>query len=977
MTSVSEKKHDEKPKSKPKPKSEDKPDSGNNDSSNSSNGVSGGTDHNSTKVNQSNNGTSNPFNNNNRPDHRRSEDPNSSISQSYTSLENYASEEFNVQKDFYGLEITTTTGSKDPNSNFLENNPDAATNRMLSNPDSTITSTNVIGNTTVSNPIADVVQPSQEKGLTPTPVGEQQMDQATANRIRNLHQYDRQGALQTITTDKNNLEAVQNAIKFGATGAELLNAGATPEVMKDVLSQPEFQKMIERNGIAYDTLNGNKLTYSPTHGVLANNPDYVAPTQEEAIVRDTVMGLATVASAVNQTYGDYCRSEGIYGTGARTIGQGVGLVGDPSKSMIDMNKTTTQLVDAYNNGYRPGDTEFDQAYEKLTGTKYGSQEAGEGFLAKAGNDVNSYIGQAQTATSVAISLPAAVVAIPVVVAASPVFAAAGLTTGGTAVATGLVAGIASGVTAGGITAIDEATAQDEFDTGRVVEEAVVNGVGSAVGAGAGVVTSTATRGSSWVVRYGTEVVSDVTQGSVLAGSEAYYQTGDINSAINAATNPTNIAVNAGGAIAGNIIGDIATRPVGPDVPVNDNTRAVRPIETDQPIVKQDVVDATNQYINGNKDVTMIGTTSALPAKSTVDGFTTQKGNTYSIGRSTNSDFVIAGDNSISRTHAEVTNTGSSLFIQDKGSTNGVWVRRGNNADYAKVPGQYLNPGDNVKFGKSPNSPAFVVTDDLTLRPIYLANGSNLKAVTAQAPQITANDVNFAAWKQAGDGSFIPPRTIPGDNLPGASRQAINQSNDWARNHRIDEPILDGYRDGGSRTKTWNADGSPQTNPSREVIIVDKANDPVLNQTIDNFQKKIEANPQLTEKEKIQLLHDYVDDLLSNGTDPQLESRTYALPKGEGVYLGNIIDSGAGVCRHRALLTKVLGDQIGLDVSLVRGNFGNLGKHAWTEIKMTNGETLIVDPMHRTIFNPAEDPQHAKFYIPFSPRPNNSILAPAA
>ena len=34
------------------------------------------------------------------------------------------------------------------------------------------------------------------------------------------------------------------------------------------------------------------------------------------------------------------------------------------------------------------------------------------------------------------------------------------------------------------------------------------------------------------------------------------------------------------------------------------------------------------------------------------------------------------------------------------------------------------------------------------------------------------------------------------------------------------------------------------------------------------------------------------------------------------FLGDIINSGAGVCRHRSLLTKVLGDEIGLKTRII-------------------------------------------------------------
>jgi hypothetical protein len=67
--------------------------------------------------------------------------------------------------------------------------------------------------------------------------------------------------------------------------------------------------------------------------------------------------------------------------------------------------------------------------------------------------------------------------------------------------------------------------------------------------------------------------------------------------------------------------------------------------------------------------------------------------------------------------------------------------------------------------------------------------------------------------------------------------------------------------------------------------------------------------------------------------------------GREVLLGDIAAGGAGVCRHRALMLKVLGDEAGLEVTLVRGRLslhGSSGGHAWNEI-VIDGRRLLVDP----------------------------------
>jgi hypothetical protein len=49
-----------------------------------------------------------------------------------------------------------------------------------------------------------------------------------------------------------------------------------------------------------------------------------------------------------------------------------------------------------------------------------------------------------------------------------------------------------------------------------------------------------------------------------------------------------------------------------------------------------------------------------------------------------------------------------------------------------------------------------------------------------------------------------------------------------------------------------------------------------------------------------------------------------------------------------LLFKILGDEAGLDVALVRGNYDRTGPdrgHAWNEVSLGDGRRVIVDVMH--------------------------------
>ena len=91
-----------------------------------------------------------------------------------------------------------------------------------------------------------------------------------------------------------------------------------------------------------------------------------------------------------------------------------------------------------------------------------------------------------------------------------------------------------------------------------------------------------------------------------------------------------------------------------------------------------------------------------------------------------------------------------------------------------------------------------------------------------------------------------------------------------------------------------------------------------------------------------------------------ENRSEYLSKqyvSQDVLIGDVVDlCGAGVCRHRALLFKLMADEASLSSALVRGNFGTPEKsagHTWNEVTLDNQKMVIVDVM-----NPQPD-----FYFP--------------
>lgn len=182
---------------------------------------------------------------------------------------------------------------------------------------------------------------------------------------------------------------------------------------------------------------------------------------------------------------------------------------------------------------------------------------------------------------------------------------------------------------------------------------------------------------------------------------------------------------------------------------------------------------------------------------------------------------------------------------------------------------------------------------------------------------------------------------------------VEQSQRFNRQHRIseNERIEYGYRDGG-RGLRFNDDGSPANMPSREIIVVRSPDqDPALRQAIETARRDMAGMTSI--EERANYLNEYVGRLMHQN-DPDLNERIMDRmfggdARGREISLGQLIESGTGVCRHRSLLFKTMADELGIPAAIVRGNYyspgGGGGGHAWNEIRLENGDRMIVDVMH--------------------------------
>jgi hypothetical protein len=169
---------------------------------------------------------------------------------------------------------------------------------------------------------------------------------------------------------------------------------------------------------------------------------------------------------------------------------------------------------------------------------------------------------------------------------------------------------------------------------------------------------------------------------------------------------------------------------------------------------------------------------------------------------------------------------------------------------------------------------------------------------------------------------------------------------YQHGHRVDGRIPDGFVDGG---RGMQVDANGQVKSGREILAVNRAQDVQLQAHL-KFANTLKHLPA---EQRAQELAKYIDEMMTPATGRQdLMDEYYKMVdkyKNSELLIGDVASEGGGVCRHRSLMFQVLADEAGLNTSLVRGNAGHpgqaLGGHAWNEVRLPNGSTVLVDVMN--------------------------------
>ncbi len=307
------------------------------------------------------------------------------------------------------------------------------------------------------------------------------------------------------------------------------------------------------------------------------------------------------------------------------------------------------------------------------------------------------------------------------------------------------------------------------------------------------------------------------------------------------------------------------------------------------------------------------------------------------------------------------------------------IHDGKSASIARIDptsGHYLVKYDNLKFDPSKGQivDRFIITDKnevdslKALPPLgdgerYFRNdfGDVYKKVKGPNGEVAqrVTDMQVVPREDVSVPAVKPEVQVVPKGLP-AEQPKLSASESIRQNYEYSGPIENGSEVPWSLQR--NADG---TRTVKTAVVVDRANDPVLDQYIKNTVEKYRQQGFWPPKNKddamylIKRLSDNVNQTLSKGatlSDKELDETVLAMLKPGNMKLGDFIQAGTGVCNQQSILLKVLVDEVNkelpegqkLVVTLQSGTMDatKLGvDHMWVTVDFSGygGGELIYDP----------------------------------
>lgn len=163
-----------------------------------------------------------------------------------------------------------------------------------------------------------------------------------------------------------------------------------------------------------------------------------------------------------------------------------------------------------------------------------------------------------------------------------------------------------------------------------------------------------------------------------------------------------------------------------------------------------------------------------------------------------------------------------------------------------------------------------------------------------------------------------------------------------------------------------ADKSKDSKDIGEIIVVNRSEDRILRETIQAFKAELNNHPTFNAEEALDFTLSYVKELLTppGKTNEEIYKSIDSLAAEKPSWtIGDVIQKGEGVCRHRALLFKILADDVlkekyGIKTALQFGatliSPKTSSLHVWNVALLKDAhnqsKALLVDPMSNEKFD---------------------------
>ena len=220
---------------------------------------------------------------------------------------------------------------------------------------------------------------------------------------------------------------------------------------------------------------------------------------------------------------------------------------------------------------------------------------------------------------------------------------------------------------------------------------------------------------------------------------------------------------------------------------------------------------------------------------------------------------------------------------------------------------------------------------------------------------------FLPWRRGY--KKLPPKGKPPIYTP----EAREATESFIEKGWIEKPLPNGFRIYFGPYRAFNAEGGIKASfqifgKSGSEALYFNEQSKGIKMMVERLEKIYSETPNLTEEGKAKILHRFVDSCYDKNRSAWINQFC-----NDFIPIENTAASGAGVCRHKSFLAKVLGDKLGMHIAMARGHYivvpelGIPESHIWNEIKI-NDKWYLMDVEQGRFKDLAQFPEFSDLYL---------------